>query len=208
MAQMLQSRLLRVLQEREVRRVGENVPIHVNVRVVAATNEPLEKRIKEGTFREDLYYRLNVIPIQLPSLRERREDIPLIIAHFVRKKIHARTGESFQITRQVMEALCAYDWPGNVRELENLIERACVLCEGKTIRLSDLPLALQAAASLRAGGTSSDLAATASPAAAGSADEAVYPPDDSAAAQTIPLSKPAALQPLETPRKFLREQEL
>src|SRR6266853_5241857 len=205
---LLQSRLLRVLQDREVRRVGDNTPTYVNVRVLAATNAPLEKRIKDGTFREDLYYRLNVIPIQLPSLRERREDIPLIIAHFVRKKIQARSGESFQITRQVMEALCAYDWPGNVRELENLIERACVLCEGKTIRLSDLPLALQAAASLPAGGASSNFAATASPAAAGSADEAVYPLDDSAAAKTIPLTKPAALQPLEPLKNFLREQEL
>src|SRR6266851_5161130 len=178
MPSLLQSRLLRVLQDREVRRVGDNTPTYVNVRVLAATNAPLEKRIKDGTFREDLYYRLNVIPIQLPSLRERREDIPLIIAHFVRKKIQARTGETFQVTRPVMEALCAYDWPGNVRELENLIERACVLCGGNTIRLSDLPLALQAAASLRAAGTSSDLAATASPVVAGNAEEAVYPLDD------------------------------
>jgi DNA-binding NtrC family response regulator len=208
MPSLLQSRLLRVLQDREVRRVGDNTPTYVNVRVLAATNAPLEKRIKDGTFREDLYYRLNVIPIQLPSLRERREDIPLIIAHFVRKKIQARSGETFQVTRQVMEALCAYDWPGNVRELENLIERACVLCEGNTIRLADLPLALQAAASLRAGGASSDVAAAASPAAAGSADDAVYPLDDSAAAKTIPLTKPAALQPLEPLKNFLREQEL
>src|SRR6266571_8057623 len=169
MPSLLQSRLLRVLQDREVRRVGDNTPTYVNVRVLAATNAPLEKRIKEGTFREDLYYRLNVIPIQLPSLRERREDIPLILAHFVRKKIQARSGESFQVTRQVMEALCAYDWPGNVRELENLIERACVLCEGKTIRLSDLPLALHTAASLPAGGASSGFAAATSPAVAGNA---------------------------------------
>jgi DNA-binding NtrC family response regulator len=208
MPSLLQSRLLRVLQDREVRRVGDNTPTYVNVRVLAATNAPLEKRIKDGTFREDLYYRLNVIPIQLPSLRERREDIPLIIAHFVRKKIQARTGETFQVTRQVMEALCAYDWPGNVRELENVIERACVLCEGNTIRLSDLPLTLQTAASLPAGGASSDFAAAESPVVAGNADEAVYPLDDSAAAKTIPLAKPAALQPLEPLKNFLREQEL
>ena len=88
MSAMLQSRLLRVLQEREVRRVGENTPIYVNVRVVAASNEPLEKRIKEGTFREDLYYRLNVIAIPLPSLRERRDDIPLLVAHFLKGKLH------------------------------------------------------------------------------------------------------------------------
>ena len=125
MSAMLQSRLLRVLQEKEVRRVGDNVPIYVNVRVVAASNEPLEKRIKDGTFREDLYYRLNVIPIHLPSLRERRDDIPLLVSHFLRDKVHARTGKPFQITRQSMDVLCAHLWPGNVRELENAIERAC-----------------------------------------------------------------------------------
>src|SRR6266699_1209359 len=139
MSPMLQSRLLRVLQEREVRRVGDNVPVYVNVRVVAATNEPLEKRIKEGTFREDLYYRLNVIPIRLPSLSERRDDIPLLVAHFLKDKVHPRTGQSFQITRQAMEVLGAHNWPGNVRELENAIERACALSEDHTIRVSDLP---------------------------------------------------------------------
>src|SRR5229473_1830492 len=111
MSPMLQSRLLRVLQEREVRRVGDNVPIYVNVRVVAATNETLEKRIKEGTFREDLYYRLNVIPIQLPSLRERRDDIPLLVAHFLNAKVEGRIHKPFQLTRQAMDILCAYDWP-------------------------------------------------------------------------------------------------
>src|SRR5437899_9989591 len=116
MSAMLQSRLLRVLQEREVRRVGDNTPIFVNVRVVAAANEPLEKKIKEGAFREDLYYRLNVIPIQLPALRERREDIPLLVAHFLKGKAHSRTGKPFQITRQAMEVLCAHHWPGNLRE--------------------------------------------------------------------------------------------
>src|SRR5881296_4339508 len=129
MSSMLQSRLLRVLQEREVRRVGDNVPIYVNVRVVAASNEPLEKRIKDGSFREDLYYRLNVIPIMLPSLRERRDDIPLLVAHYIRAKINARSGQTFALTRQVMEALCAYDWPGNVRELDNVLQRACALCD-------------------------------------------------------------------------------
>src|SRR5437879_5110385 len=139
MSPMLQSRLLRVLQEREVRRVGDNTPIFVNVRVVAASNEPLEKKIKEGGFREDLYYRLNVIPIQLPSLRERREDIPLLVAHFLKGKVHRGTNQPFQLTRQAMEFLCAHDWPGNVRELENAIERAATLCEGDLIQASDLP---------------------------------------------------------------------
>src|SRR5213080_2545348 len=96
----LPSRLLRVLEEKEVRRVGDNTPIYVNVRVVAAANESLEKRIKEGTFREDLYYRLNVIPIELPGLRERREDIPLLVAHFLKGKVSRQTNRPFQMTRQ------------------------------------------------------------------------------------------------------------
>jgi DNA-binding NtrC family response regulator len=142
MSAMLQSRLLRVLQEREVRRVGDNTPIYVNVRVVAASNEPLEKRIKEGTFREDLYYRLNVIPIQLPPLRERRDDIPLLVSHFLQNKSSNRGTSPFQVTRKVMEILCAHDWPGNVRELENAIERAVTLCEGEIVRVDDLPPSL------------------------------------------------------------------
>src|SRR3954468_1320241 len=139
MPQMLQSRLLRVLQEREVRRVGDNTAFHVNVRVLAATNEPLEKRIKEGTFREDLYYRLNVIAIQLPPLRERVDDIPLLVAHFLKSKGSSRNGRPLQVTRQAMAVLCAYEWPGNVRELENAVERAVTLCEQNVIRVSDLP---------------------------------------------------------------------
>ena len=105
MPPVLQSRLLRVLQEKEVRRVGDNVPISVNVRVLAATNEPLEKRLKDGTFREDLYYRLNVIPINLPSLRERREDIPVLTMHFLRNKVNPRTGKLYQITRKALDVL-------------------------------------------------------------------------------------------------------
>ena len=136
----LQSRLLRVLQDREVRRVGDNTSVYINVRVLSATNAPLERLIKEGLFREDLYYRLNVIPIVLPSLRERREDIPLIVAHYVRVKINARSGQTFAMTRQVMEALCAYDWPGNVRELENRIKRAVVMAEGKYVSPANLEL--------------------------------------------------------------------
>ena len=139
MSAMLQSRLLRVLQEREIRRVGDNIPIYVDVRVVAASNEPLEKRIKEGGFREDLYYRLNVIPIHMPPLRERRDDIPLLVAHFLQNKGSSRGGRPFQMTRQAMEVLCAHDWPGNVRELENAIERAVTLCDGELVRVRDLP---------------------------------------------------------------------
>jgi DNA-binding NtrC family response regulator len=139
MPPLLQSRLLRVLQEREIRRVGENTPIQVNVRVVAATNEPLENRIKDGGFREDLYYRLNVIPIQLPSLRERSEDLPLLVAHFLRSRPSGRTGRPRRVSSRVMEILRAHHWPGNVRELENAIERAATLCEGDVIRAKDLP---------------------------------------------------------------------
>ncbi len=143
MPPMLQSRLLRVLQEKEVRRVGDNTPIYVNVRVLAATNEPLEKRIKDGTFRQDLYFRLNVIPIALPPLRDRTEDIPLLVAHFLKEKVSPRNGQPFQVTRQTMDVLCAHDWPGNVRELENCIERACALCDENVLQLKDLPPSFQ-----------------------------------------------------------------
>ncbi|MDB6056123.1 MAG: atoC, partial [Verrucomicrobiales bacterium] len=139
MSPLLQSRLLRVLQEKEVRRVGDNIPIYVNVRVLAATNEPLEKRIKEGTFREDLYYRLNVIPITLPSLRERKEDIPLLVMHFLKKKGNPVAGTGYRITKKALEVLLAHDWPGNVRELENAFERAFALCDNNLIRIADLP---------------------------------------------------------------------
>ncbi|HEU5070140.1 MAG TPA: sigma-54 dependent transcriptional regulator [Verrucomicrobiae bacterium] len=144
MSPLLQSRLLRVLQEKEVRRVGDNVPAYVDVRVVAAANEPLEIRIKEGTFREDLYYRLNVIPIHLPALRERTDDIPLLVAHFLKQKARGAIGEPFKVSRRAMEVLLAHQWPGNVRELENAIERATTLCETNILRLGDLPPSLLA----------------------------------------------------------------
>ena len=97
--------------------MGDNTSVYVNVRVLAATNEPLEKKMKEGHFREDLYYRLNVIPIQLPTLRERREDIPLLVANFLKNKFSPRNGHPIQITRRAVETLNAHSWPGNVREL-------------------------------------------------------------------------------------------
>lgn len=143
MSPALQSRFLRVLQEKEVRRVGDNVPTAVNVRVLAATHEPLEKNIKEGLFREDLYYRLNVISINLPGLRERAEDVPLLVSHFLKNKVHTGTGKSFQLTTKVMDVLCKYPWPGNVRELENALERASVLCDDALIKLADLPPAVR-----------------------------------------------------------------
>ncbi len=139
MSGVLQSRLLRVLQEREVRAVGDNVSVYVNVRVIAATNEPLEQRIKEGGFREDLYYRLNVISIPMPALRERRDDIALLVAHFLRSKAADRGLKPFSISRRALEAMHVHPWPGNVRELENAIERASALCEDGFIKLNDLP---------------------------------------------------------------------
>ncbi|MEY4384992.1 MAG: hypothetical protein RLY20_275 [Verrucomicrobiota bacterium] len=143
MSPLLQSRLLRVLQEKEVRRVGDNTPAFVDVRVVAAANEPLEKCIKEGKFREDLYYRLNVIPIQLPPLRERRDDIPLLVAHFLKQKSRA-DGPTPKLSKRALEALMVHEWPGNVRELENAIERAATLCEDGAVRVGDLPPSLLA----------------------------------------------------------------
>lgn len=143
MPSLLQTRLLRVLQEKEVRRVGDNLPIYVDVRVLAATNEPPEQKIKTGAFREDLYYRLNVISIVLPPLRERREDIPLLVSHFLKDKIHPRIGQAYQVTRQAMAALEAHDWPGNVRELENALQRACALGETPLLQLADFPPLLQ-----------------------------------------------------------------
>lgn len=139
----LQSRLLRVLQEKEVRRVGDNTPTYVNVRVLAATNEHLENLVKSGKFREDLYYRLNVVPITLPSLHDRPDDIPMLVTHFLKDKLHSRSGQPFQVSQRAMNALCTYAWPGNVRELENAIERATVLADLRLLRVLDLPPAIQ-----------------------------------------------------------------
>ena len=143
MSPTLQSRLLRVLQEKEVRAVGDNTPTYVNVRVIAATNEPLEERVEDGSFREDLYYRLNVIAIHLPSLRQRKDDIPLLIAHFLNMRGEAYGGVKFRITRRAMSSLIDHNWPGNVRELENAIERCCALCFNNVIQWEDLPPAIR-----------------------------------------------------------------
>ena len=139
MAPPLQTKLLRVLQEREVRRVGDNKSAPVNVRVVGATNERLQPKLRDGTFREDLYYRLAVIPVEIPPLRERLEDVPLLVNHFLQKQASAAGGEPKKIDPAAVDILCHYDYPGNVRELENAIERACALCEDNLILPSDLP---------------------------------------------------------------------
>src|SRR6476469_7455065 len=139
MATSLQTKLLRVLQEREVRRVGDNKSVAVNVRVVGATNEALQPKIRDGSFREDLYYRLAVIPVEIPALRERLEDVPLLVHHFLQKQATQSGGEANKIDAGALDLLSRYDYPGNVRELENAIERACALCEGHMIMPGDLP---------------------------------------------------------------------
>ena len=146
----LQVKLLRVLQEREVLRVGGTEPVAVDVRVVAATNRDLEHEVKQGRFREDLFYRLNVIPLRLPPLRERRTDVPLLVEHFLVK--HAEPGRTRRIELDALEALVAYAWPGNVRELESVVERTLLLADGDLIRLADLPAAVRLRAGLGAAG--------------------------------------------------------
>jgi transcriptional regulator with GAF, ATPase, and Fis domain len=133
----LQSKLLRVLQDGEVQRLGATRPRKVDVRLVAATNMDLERAMAEGRFRRDLYYRLSVFPIQVPPLRERREDIPLIAWSFVERRRADLGRHVEQIPREVMDALTAYDWPGNVRELQNVLERALILSPGRALRLED-----------------------------------------------------------------------
>jgi len=139
MAQPLQTKLLRVLQERQIRRVGDTKSIPINVRVLAATNEPLLEKTRSGNFREDLYYRLAVIPIEMPPLRERTEDIPLLVNHFIQKNASQTGAEPKTIAPDALKTLGQYNWPGNVRELENAIERACALCDDGLIRQTDLP---------------------------------------------------------------------
>jgi DNA-binding NtrC family response regulator len=139
MSPQLQVKLLRVLQEKSFERLGGVRPIQVDVRIIAATNRDLEKAIEEGKFREDLYYRLSVIPIHIPPLRERKEDIPLLVEHFL-EKFNTEKGRSVSgVSPKAMEKLTEYSWPGNVRELENLIERLVVLKRTGTIEVEDLP---------------------------------------------------------------------
>jgi two-component system response regulator AtoC len=140
MAQPLQTKLLRVLQERQIRRVGDIKSIPINVRVLAATNESLQEKIKTGGFREDLYYRLAVIPIEIPPLRDRLEDVPLLVNYFVQKVCQQNGVTDLpKVDQEALNCLCSYSWQGNVRELENAVERACALCENRKIGLGDLP---------------------------------------------------------------------
>jgi DNA-binding NtrC family response regulator len=139
MAPSLQSKLLRFLQDRELRRVGDTDTIRVDVRVLAATNEPLQQKMVDKTFREDLFYRISVIPVQLPALRERTDDIPLLVNHFITQISQRQGAPAPRITDEVMRVMKAYRWPGNVRELQNAIERACALCDNNVLVLKDLP---------------------------------------------------------------------
>jgi transcriptional regulator with GAF, ATPase, and Fis domain len=124
--------LLRVLQEHEFERVGGNRSIHADVRVIAATNRDLQAAIAAGTFRSDLFYRLNVFPIEIPSLRERREDIPLLVEYFI-DRYARKAGKSFQaVNKKSFDLLQSYPWPGNIRELQNIVERSVILCSGDT----------------------------------------------------------------------------
>jgi DNA-binding NtrC family response regulator len=134
----IQAKLLRVIQEREVTRIGSSRPIKLDVRILAATNENLAHSVAKGTFREDLFYRLNVVPVHLPPLRERKEDIPLLVEHFLHKYNKKARKNITDISPQAMKALTDYDWPGNIRELENTIERAVVLFKGNGIDIEDI----------------------------------------------------------------------
>jgi len=140
----LQAKLLRAIQEKEIRPVGSTRRIPINVRILAATNRILEQAVTEGSFRRDLYFRLNVLSLRIPPLRERREDIPLLIAHFMERTSRA-SGQEKILTDEAVKAMLAYDWPGNVRELENCLERTCAFTSGPLIHVPDLPPAIAGA---------------------------------------------------------------
>jgi formate hydrogenlyase transcriptional activator len=129
--------LLRVLQDREIERVGNSHPIPVDVRVLAATNRNLERAVAAGTFRQDLFYRLNVFPIHVPSLRERAEDIPLLVEYLIERYATKAGKRIRKISRSALTLFQAYDWPGNIRELQNVIERAVILCDGDTFSVDE-----------------------------------------------------------------------
>jgi two-component system response regulator HydG len=134
----LQAKLLRAIQEREIRPVGSTRRISINVRILAATNRDLEQAVMQGTFRRDLYFRLNVLSLRIPALRERRQDIPLLVAYFL-ERLARNSGIEKLISDEAAKALLAYEWPGNVRELENCLERACAFTSGPLIDITDLP---------------------------------------------------------------------
>lgn len=134
----LQAKLLRVLQEKEIERLGSNKKVKVDFRLICSTNRDLEKEVEAGTFRKDLYYRVNVVQLKIPPLRERKEDIPLLVSEFL-DELCRREGKCITVNDQVMAALAAYSWPGNIRQLKNIVERAVILCKGNEVTLGDLP---------------------------------------------------------------------
>jgi two-component system response regulator AtoC len=138
-----QTKLLRVLQERKIERIGSNLPIRVDIRIIVATNKDLQKQVEQGKFRDDLYYRLNVINIHMPPLRDRKEDIPSLVEHFLAKHRYSATAQPAAISEEAIRRLMEYNWPGNVRELENVIERAVVLSRGQIITSRELPFGEQ-----------------------------------------------------------------
>ena len=138
----LQAKLLRALQEKEIRPVGSNLRVPIHVRILAATNRDLAAMVEQGKFRKDLYFRLNVVNVKIPSLRERRQDVALLAAHFLERR-RRETGVLYTLSDDVLRVLGAYDWPGNVRELENTIERACALSSGPVLHLGDMPTQIQ-----------------------------------------------------------------
>ncbi|MCB2190293.1 MAG: sigma 54-interacting transcriptional regulator [Deltaproteobacteria bacterium] len=144
-----QIKLLRVLQEKEIERVGENRPRKVNVRILAATNRDLAELVRQGSFREDLYYRLDVVPLHMPSLAERREDLPLLVEHFMAQAAAKSGKEITGMSPEAFDLLDAYPWPGNVRELRHAVEYACVLCSGGLITPEHLPPKLRQAVAAR-----------------------------------------------------------
>lgn len=139
----VQVKLLRVLQEFTFERLGSNIPIKIDVRLISATNQDLTTKIKKGTFREDLYYRLNIIAIELPSLSERKEDIKPLAELFINRYSQRSRKKISGISKEALNQLLRYDWPGNIRELENIIERAVVLCRGEWLEAKDLPLKIE-----------------------------------------------------------------
>jgi two-component system response regulator AtoC len=139
----LQVKLLRVLQEEEIRKIGDSKSIQIDVRIIAATAKNLVKEVNEGRFRDDLFYRLNVLPIHIPPLRERKDDIPLLVNHFISKYNASMNKNIIGISSKALEALCDHKWSGNVRELENVIERAIVLVDRDSIELENLPVGIQ-----------------------------------------------------------------
>jgi two-component system nitrogen regulation response regulator NtrX len=138
-----QAKVLRALQEQEFNRVGGNGQISVDVRVIAASNKNLSEEIKKGNFRDDLFYRLNVIPLQVPPLRERRDDIPLLVAHFMEELSREQGLQPKELSPEAMESLKRYGWPGNIRELRNLVERLMIMIPDSRVRAEDIPAFLE-----------------------------------------------------------------